>query len=135
MINEKLHMVTTIPSYINDLTISLRDYDTIAFTNDIFGSINFSLKDIMDKHYDSPFWCYVYGGHPDVDNENVKKMMNTYPSLASRFKGAVYLKIEDIKNLKFKSSKEKIKNIKEEAVLLPPQKFVAYVKLFSVVDL
>ena len=133
-VNKKLHVFYVSPSFIDKLTLSLMDWDKVG-SNDYFGTTYISLEDIKAGKTKEPFWAYFYGGHSDVDNEDVKTAMNTYPSAASRFKGAVYMAIEEFSKLKYTSALEPL--TKEEIIPLirSTTKFVIFFRALTLTQL
>jgi hypothetical protein len=93
---ETLFITMIYPTFIDQMSLSLKDQDTKLTKNEYFGTTTFQILDIKNGKYIRPFWAYIYGAHSSVKDEEVKKNMNKFPELASRFKGAVYLSIEMI---------------------------------------
>ena len=70
----------------------LKDHDLMS-KNDVYGSNTFNLKDIVRGKYKEPKWAYFYGAYKDDYDSEAAELMNNYPNLASRFKGAILLSI------------------------------------------
>ncbi len=90
--NKKLLIPTIYPTIVNSLRISFKDHDTFG-KNDYIGSFHFLLNKIKSGDYFYPVWNYFYGAYDKSVNKKIRKTMNKYPDMASRFKGALLLSI------------------------------------------
>lgn len=128
---ETLYITMIYPTFIDQMSLSLKDQDGKFQDNEYFGTTTFQILDIKRGKYAKPFWAYIYGGHSDVKDKDVKDSMNKFPELASRFKGAIYLSIEMIDAINQGNFKEKIRS--EQVVRPPPMsKFKICLEMYSV---
>lgn len=127
----KLYMTLIYPTFMDNLTLSLKDHETGVKSNEYFGSERFSVEKINSGKYVHPFWCYIYGGPEYYEHGKIKKKMDQYPEIASTFKGAIYMSIKMIDAV---SNNNFRKKMKQEEVLRPPpkRKFKIRVEFYSV---
>lgn len=90
--NRVLLIPTIYPTIVNSLKMGFKDYDLIG-KNEYFGSFDFRLEDIKNGFYKDPKWAYFYGAYEDTVDKDIRKAMNQYSDMASRFKGALLLSI------------------------------------------
>jgi hypothetical protein len=73
---ETLYVTLIYPTFIDQLTIALKDWDNSLKSNEYFGTQNFNISAIKRGDYSKPFWGYVYGAFDDVLDKEVMKSMN-----------------------------------------------------------
>lgn len=133
LFGEKIHLVYAIPNYINELTLEMKDKD---YTEDeTFGTVTIPLNTIRDGKYTNPSWVYFYGAQCEVDNKQEKQNMNTYSELASRFKGALYLKIEESKESFGNRSPCEFLEQKSLAENPAPTIFIAQIRIYFITNI
>lgn len=80
------------------LIFKLFDYDSTG-SDELVGSIKFSIKEIMKADKPVYKWVNIYGAHNGYSGENSTKM-NNHPELGSSWKGRILVSYfaEDTKN-------------------------------------
>lgn len=127
----KLYVTLIYPTFIDNLSLSLKDYETGLKTNEVFGSKRFSVEDIKNGKFTNPFWCYIYGGPEYYEHEEIKKKMDQFPEIASTFKGSIYMSMKMIDAISNSNFREKMTELD---VLKPPRPifFKAKFEFYSV---
>jgi len=86
----------------------LKVYDEDKISNEIVGSMFFSLKKLVNDAGNNGLlkWYNLYGGPLGCSGDNTDKM-NNYPEFASTWKGRMLVQVlcEDVKNPELKVSK------------------------------
>ena len=72
--------------------VVMKVYDEDALSNEVVGSILFSMKECVGKKNGTYFWKNVYGAPLGYSGDNVKKM-NKAPDSASAWKGRMLMKV------------------------------------------
>ena len=93
--NETLYVPFVFPTYVRSLKMTLLDSD-YSKADDVFGTHEFLMSEIIAGKYSTPFWCYIYGAPEDAPISAQIEKMNAFPELASAFKGAIYMSINII---------------------------------------
>lgn len=127
----KMYITLIYPTFIDQLTMCLKDHEKGLKSNEFFGSEKFSIEDIKSGKYSNPFWCYIYGGPEYYDNGDIKSKMDQFPEIASTFKGSLYMSMKMIDAVKNSNFREKMQR---HEILEPPAKqpFLIKMEVYSV---
>lgn len=133
MLYKVLNLSFADPSYEDTLSLCLKEWNQIE-SNQYFGTAYLKIQDIKNGKYETPFWLYFYGGQLNADNTKVKDVMNMYPDRASKFKGAVYIKVEQFGNLDYEERCESMSEKDSKEVIPPLQGYVLCLRAYSIMQ-
>ena len=114
---EILYITMIYPTFVDSLTLNLKDKEEYGKKSEVFGSTNIKIHKIANGDYKLPFWQYIYGAHTEFENKEAHDDMNLFPELAARFKGALYLSLEMVEAKQQGNFKTKMAN---EQIIRPP---------------
>lgn len=94
MYNQKIYIPSISPCLIRNLKIICKDNDFIG-KDDLIGCFDFSMEKIESNYFSKPRWIYIYGAYCDNPyDKEAYEYMNSYPEMASRFKGQFLMSID-----------------------------------------
>ncbi|GMF14931.1 unnamed protein product [Phytophthora fragariaefolia] len=100
--NEELMLVIREPSMADSIQLAVYDWDQVG-SDELVGYVYQSLKLVKAMGGKvSPFWANIYGAPlrlKTVDiGDSMKKQMNTYPDIASTYRGRLLISFRILKN-------------------------------------